>query len=585
MRNVIFILMFISVPLFATNYYISNTGDDSQAGTSPETAWKTILKVEGQTYNGGDSILFQKGGLWRYNNVSTISGTGAMISVTESGTSESYITYSSYGTGNIPKIYGSVVRSNFENISGNLYRCTDTIKYDPYNLPVSGGTIYHSAIWFRMNDTTVWADTSYYVEDLDANLEWDWRNDTLYFYYDGLITDIDSIEIPQYSRAFDLIGNYICVDGFELKYFFGSCVSTSTWPETTVYGAIVRNCELAYTNKRMTADTSTNVGYGVNLHHADMTIEGNIAHDNGRRNLSFNVTNATGTCIMRNVIIQNNILFNGFHTAGIDMATQGANHQYKNIIVRNNKIYEPNIDKNQYAITMNFFENNASTWDSLWFYNNAIINAATGGVMLYGVGTVWVMNNTFVAAPYDRSGSFAAVAITGTSAKATVMNNIFFVHNTSAIGYTCIQGQSSNRDAVTWDTVDYNYVYIGNSANHYIAYPPSSWAQLTYDYPEWSEIQGYGWEVNTLTPPQYPCFVDSLGSYEIKSSSPAIGAGKPVSFITTDIDGNPRTSTNDAGAYQYTASEPEPEPEPTPVYLIKSSDGNMVMQDGVIIIE
>ncbi len=29
----------------ATNYYVSNSGNDSNAGTTPETAWQTINKV------------------------------------------------------------------------------------------------------------------------------------------------------------------------------------------------------------------------------------------------------------------------------------------------------------------------------------------------------------------------------------------------------------------------------------------------------------------------------------------------------------------------------------------------------------
>lgn len=71
-------------------YYISPNGNDSADGLSPATAWKTIDKLKGAALGNGDGVLFERGGLFR-GKFSAVSG----------------VTYSAYGTGDKPKIYGS----------------------------------------------------------------------------------------------------------------------------------------------------------------------------------------------------------------------------------------------------------------------------------------------------------------------------------------------------------------------------------------------------------------------------------------------------------------------------------------------
>ena len=49
----------------SATFYVSNNGDDSKAGTSPETAWKSLDKVNSQHFIAGDKILFECGGEWQ----------------------------------------------------------------------------------------------------------------------------------------------------------------------------------------------------------------------------------------------------------------------------------------------------------------------------------------------------------------------------------------------------------------------------------------------------------------------------------------------------------------------------------------
>src|SRR5664279_3366360 len=55
------LLLVFSTSSFATNYYVSSTGDDSQSGTSMATAWATISKVNSSIFLPGDALYFEGG--------------------------------------------------------------------------------------------------------------------------------------------------------------------------------------------------------------------------------------------------------------------------------------------------------------------------------------------------------------------------------------------------------------------------------------------------------------------------------------------------------------------------------------------
>ncbi len=73
-----------------TTYYVAPDGKDSNAGTSPDAPWQTLTKVSSAVLKSGDSVLFQRGGIYR-GQLKTQMG----------------VTYSAYGTGDKPKLYGS----------------------------------------------------------------------------------------------------------------------------------------------------------------------------------------------------------------------------------------------------------------------------------------------------------------------------------------------------------------------------------------------------------------------------------------------------------------------------------------------
>ncbi len=69
-------------------YYVSNNGDDSADGLSPETAWATCDKVTEFSFEEGDVVVFRRGDKWL----------GGFIA-------QSGVSYSAYGSGAKPKIF------------------------------------------------------------------------------------------------------------------------------------------------------------------------------------------------------------------------------------------------------------------------------------------------------------------------------------------------------------------------------------------------------------------------------------------------------------------------------------------------
>lgn len=80
----------------AATYYVDNVaGLDGNSGTSSNTAWQSLGKVSGRTFQPGDRILFKAGGTW--TNELDLNG---------NGTAASPIVVDQYGAGSKPLING-----------------------------------------------------------------------------------------------------------------------------------------------------------------------------------------------------------------------------------------------------------------------------------------------------------------------------------------------------------------------------------------------------------------------------------------------------------------------------------------------
>lgn len=80
----------------ATYYVDSAAGDDSRAGTSPGSSWKSLGKVNAARFQPGDRILLKSGSAW----------TG-QLAPASSGTAQKPIVVDRYGNGPRPRIDGA----------------------------------------------------------------------------------------------------------------------------------------------------------------------------------------------------------------------------------------------------------------------------------------------------------------------------------------------------------------------------------------------------------------------------------------------------------------------------------------------
>ena len=104
------LFLFSSVAAFAgQNFYISETtGNDSNNGLTPQTAWKTLAKMNESwsLVNPGDSVLLKRGDTFSYTTIRK-TGEGMLnVDLHKSGTASNYITIGAYGSGAKPIITG-----------------------------------------------------------------------------------------------------------------------------------------------------------------------------------------------------------------------------------------------------------------------------------------------------------------------------------------------------------------------------------------------------------------------------------------------------------------------------------------------
>ena len=78
-------------------YYVSADGSDANGGTSPQSAWATLDKVNATALRPGDSVSFRRGDIF----------SGGLV-VGQSGTSRLKVTLNAYGSGDPPVVTGGL---------------------------------------------------------------------------------------------------------------------------------------------------------------------------------------------------------------------------------------------------------------------------------------------------------------------------------------------------------------------------------------------------------------------------------------------------------------------------------------------
>ncbi len=249
-------------------YYVANDGDDKNDGTSPDTPWRSLDKVNsgGTAILPGDTVAFRRGDLWR----------GKIFA-------RAGVTYTAYGEGPKPKLYGSgedgaVPEKWKETKWPGIWQYTERAAnplVDVGVLVFNGGEAWGiKCILRREADGSVWNNTTGEPWENAGSLVGD-----LHFFHDltaGVIylrsdenpgERFDSIEFSPKYHGFSVKGDNVTIDNFEVRYIGAHGVGAGT-----VAGLTVQNCVFRWIGGSIQAEGlfgrnhATRYGNGVEIY-------------------------------------------------------------------------------------------------------------------------------------------------------------------------------------------------------------------------------------------------------------------------------------------------------------------------------
>ncbi len=125
---ILFIVAFININ--ANSYYISNSGNDNNSGTSDLSPWKTLKKLETTVLKPGDKVYFKRGDIWNEN-----------WTISYSGIINSYIYIKAYGEGSNPVLDGNSILQFLIQLNSDVsYIIIDGLSFKDCDPQYPGGT-------------------------------------------------------------------------------------------------------------------------------------------------------------------------------------------------------------------------------------------------------------------------------------------------------------------------------------------------------------------------------------------------------------------------------------------------------------
>jgi len=113
LKQIILAVVVLTAGASATTYYVDPAGSNGNSGLSPQTPWRTLLKVGISTFQPGDVILFKRDGVWN-----------EWLTPPSSGSAGNLIKFDAYGNGRPPEFTGhyATTASQWTPTSGNVWQ-------------------------------------------------------------------------------------------------------------------------------------------------------------------------------------------------------------------------------------------------------------------------------------------------------------------------------------------------------------------------------------------------------------------------------------------------------------------------------
>lgn len=293
-----------------TVYYVSNNGKDSNDGKSLKDAWSTLNKVTEAELAAGDTVLFERGGIFR--------GT---LKAKEG------VTYSAYGSGSKPCLYGSdenAADSKKWKLTDipNVYVYDRVFDTDPGIIVFNDGEA-HGVKKILTDDPAIMqhshnAGTAISkIQDLSNDFEFTHNSGVggdkkLYLYYEkgNPAKMYKSIEIGCRGNVISVAGDNVHIDNLCIKYTGSHGIGSGSRN-----GLTVTNCELGWIGGSILAVRDSGVvarygnaieiygscnGYYVDSCYIYQIYDAGITHQ-------FS-SGTSGDVIMKNIRYKNNLI-------------------------------------------------------------------------------------------------------------------------------------------------------------------------------------------------------------------------------------------------------------------------------------
>jgi hypothetical protein len=153
------VLAFFCAGAGATTYYVDTAGSNPNDGQSPQTPWRTLLKVGISTFQPGDVVLFKRDCVWN-----------EWLTPPSSGMAGNVIRFDAYGNGQPPEFTGryTTTSAQWTNTSGNVWQITLTATQAISQLKfVQFGTIWGNA---QTSQATLAHDRDWYYDNVNQLL-------------------------------------------------------------------------------------------------------------------------------------------------------------------------------------------------------------------------------------------------------------------------------------------------------------------------------------------------------------------------------------------------------------------------------
>lgn len=556
--NLAIIFFLINLSVYSqTNYYVSNTGTGDTLNT--------LSEITALTLQPGDSVLFKCDDAWYSEN----------FLIGESGSIGSHIIFSSYGTGDKPKLYGARPITSWTALPGNIWVNDSYSDYTGIGgalasmfISITGSTDKYGRDSIQWGTLNVSQDTA----NLDSEYEWTYTSgsNTIYVYYSGdPNSDWDYAMPPSVTNIIEIQHkDYITINNIEMAYSSLSCIRDS-YPMIHQKGFTLTNCYLHHVGYK-----GSNTAYGVYLSHSDAYYGYNEIHDMGRRGLSLSILDgAFDDARMENVIIEHNHFHHGWHTTGIDCII-GDNDIVDSMVIRYNYFEgSPEVDLTNEENSNHIFLSNkakdvpgdTSSWTRAYIYNNVFTYPHGKAVMLENVDDSYIVFNTFYKINQSTTNGQSIISLSASSENDTVYNNVFFNDDDLTIvpGYDFITLNVTAAGLRSNTHIDYNLHYTTDINNRLLSTPDSTtFGYWIHSYTEWGDYQSsLLYEQNSLfngsdLSETKPIFADTnslIPDFNLIVSSPGISSAVPIfEFVTDDYEGKPRSATTPTvGAFEY----------------------------------